>query len=500
MGRKRMPKVCRGLSKAKRRVCVEQYEECSGVGDSRDACAIRGLGLMDYYRVKKGVTTSLKDVGLEAKKQEPKRVCIRFSNGKCAKWLTVPANEIKQQPRKPIKKCEARENIPGKFTKAGKPKTRCIRWVPTGEYDWGEPKTMKGGKKWTPFGSPIFTSTTKLKAPSWSMPAGVACPAVRDEVEKAVKSVARRKKPTSAADFAASLASKVPHKCLACYAMGGNYRNVETQLAQMRRMEWFESTPDKDVEDTLVNAIQHAGREWCDQKTLKCTYVEDMPPKFFRLFDSGDFQSARDARIWRRVMARLPEVRFWAPTTAWGPSGNPARAKGRKELHRELKKMNKLKNVVVRPSAFMVDAPAPRLQGYGAGSAVVEPKNPDGTVKKVVHKRGGNYVNVCDPADGKKCTEHFVCPGDCMKCGYRCWAKKGEVAYMRHGSKPEAKNITNILERLSGSTAHEKSLDRDKTRKYRGDWREVERLLGEYVTVNSSLGPLVPRAEKRDKK
>lgn len=500
MARKRTPKVCRGLSKAKRKVCIEQYEACSGTGATRDTCTLRGLGLMDYYRVQKGRTTSLKDAGLEPKKEPPKRVCVQRSRvarsrGKCVKWKTVPANEIKQEPRKPIMKCTAREDIPGKFTESGKPKTRCVKWVPTGEYEWGEPDTAKGGQKWTAFGSPLFTSTSKLKAPSWSMPAGPTCPAVRDEVEKAVINEVRRKKKRTNAEFAADLAKKVPHKCLACYAMGGRYRNVETQNAQMRRWEWFESTPDKEVEDTLVDAIEHAGREWCDQKTLKCTYLANETPRNFRLFDSGDFSSARDVKIWRNVMKRMPHVRFWAPTTAWGESCNPARAEDRKAMHAELKKMQKLPNVVVRPSAFTVDAPAPVLKGYGAGSAVVEPKDENGVEKPIIKKKDGDYVKVCDPTDKTKCVEHFVCPGDCMKCGYRCWGKKGPVAYMRHGSKPEEAHIDNILARFSGSTAKKKARDMSKSGSYRARWREVARLLGEYVTVNEGLGPLVKRGK-----
>jgi len=66
---------------------------------------------------------------------------------------------------------------------------------------------------------------------------------------------------------------------------------------------------------------------------------------------------------------------------------------------------------------------------------------------------------------------------------------------MRHGSKPEEAHIDNILARFSGSTAKKKARDMSKSESYRARWREVARLLGEYVTVNEGLGPLVKRGK-----
>ena len=343
----------------------------------------------------------------------------------------------------------ARE-YPGKITERKRePKT-----VPLEKSGGGKSKNISPGTKASPWkgsdGSALFTSTTKVHAPSWSVPMGASCPVVRTPVSLLVRQMAEEGRQMSNEEVIATLKTQLPQKCLACYAMTGNYPKKETQDAMARRLNWFNNTGDREVEDTLVKAISVAGDEKCTHKTQKCTYTPEVAPRHFRLFDSGDFQSPRDVKIWRKVAARLPSVKFWMPTTAWAaPCADDVRSQEEHDsLMRELRKANALSNVVVKPSATSIDSSAPNIKGLSQGSAVVE--------KDFVKKHGGRegkYMTVCGTTpSGKKtdCRRHYVCPGNCGTCK-ACWKGRTPVVYIRHGLKAEDRNILEIFNRTVGT-------------------------------------------------
>jgi len=327
-----------------------------------------------------------------------------------------------------------------------------------------------GGKQ----GSPMFTSTTKVHAPSWSMPMGLTCPVIRTPVLALVndmyENAKKRGKRITKQQAVSRLLEKIPEKCLACYGMTGNYPYEQSQTAMSRRVNWFNHTKDDDVVKTLVAAISKAGDEHCKRSTGECTYTPMVPPSHFRLFDSGDFTTARDVRIWYRVAKHFdgkngrPLVKFWAPTTAWAAPCEPGvrEKKEHQALMRELRKLSKLPHVTVRPSEVAIDRPPVRVKGLGAGTSVVEQEYAD--------RHGGKprgTMKVCETnADGKQvnCQKAYVCPGNCGACKV-CWTKKVPVVYVRHGLKPEPRNVLEIINRTVGTMVPEGSLTPERYRK-----------------------------------
>lgn len=348
-----------------------------------------------------------------------------------------------------------------------------------------DPKTSKVGserkksnEKMGKERSQMLTWTSKVRAPSWSLPAIGTCP-----------SACGFKKIRSPKD--------IPKKCVGCYAFAaGNYRNPEVKMALNRRWAWFDHTPDEEVIDTLVKALSEAGDDECswkhadpddrwkcrirkrgknDQKICErkdevtCKRSPKATPHLVRLFDSGDFHDARAVRIWRKVAQRMPSTKFWAPTTAWvklDKMEDPAEAAAFKVELRELAKMS---NVAVKPSSEEFNKPAPRVDiGYHeeiTGTAILTWRPVTIETSRCPWENEDQKVSSCtrtirqftkatdengDPIrydenddtsyptyaylDGVK---HWVCPGDCSKCRM-CWSKKSRVAYIQHG--PDVEN------------------------------------------------------------
>ena len=320
-----------------------------------------------------------------------------------------------------------------------------------------ETNTHTGIPEWNRAGAPLFTSTSKVHAPTFGITAGSTCPKIQYPVmtwlAKALNEPQNRdlRDPTQVSKM---LAEAVPKKCLACYATQNTYRQAETKRAMMNRQLWWDNTSDKEIEDTLVEAIKHAGNEECvgHGEDSKCTFTQGVQTKLFRAFDSGDFQAPRDIRIWHKVAARLPGTKFWFPTTtAAGVCG--ATPAFNSEMLRELKKLHQRANVTVRPSAEGVDIPAAVVPGLGAGTAVVEPLKPE----QVYYKGRGKWTKVCDVKNPKKCDEHYVCPGNCASCR-ACWNRNIRVVYQRHGAEAVAKNIVSLVRRTTGTEPYNRDL------------------------------------------
>jgi len=351
--------------------------------------------------------------------------------------------------------CDARESTRKKF---GVP-----RWLPVEKEQKSQikgkpgPHSTKVGSGWkAKDGSPFFSSTSKVHTPTWGIPPAHTCPMIAEPVLEWLKDAVQHGKDKKPVELVTRLMKEVPRKCLACYATTGNYVYAETQQAMANRMDWFNNTSDKEVEDTLVHAIKHAGNEECSPKS-GCKYTPGVQSKYFRAFDAGDFQSARDIRIWHNVAKRLPDTRFWFPTTAWnGVCGS--QPEERAAMRKALESLHSEPNVTVRPSAPGMDVPAAKVSGLGEGTAVVE---------KVTAHRGaetyyggkerkkGNWTRICDK-DTQSCVDHWVCPGNCALCR-KCWSKDVPVVYKRHGLKPNAKNILKLVRKVVGIEQHKKS-------------------------------------------
>lgn len=178
--------------------------------------------------------------------------------------------------------------------------------------------------------------------------------------------------------------------CAACYAHGrGRYRWPSVRAAQARRLAWTtRALASGRFAPVLVEGIAARGEP------------------YFRLHDAGDFFSAAYVDAWTQVAAALPLVRFWAPTHSWAFGGLPRRDGD--PLLEALRRLDALPNVTVRPSALLLDAPAPAVPGLSAGSAVTT-----------------------DPPTAT-CRKFLRTPSSCGPCR-RCWDEPSiPITYLKH--------------------------------------------------------------------
>lgn len=128
--------------------------------------------------------------------------------------------------------------------------------------------------------------------------------------------------------------------------------------------------------------------------------------RYFRIHDSGDFFAPAYARAWRDIAHALPAVRFWSPTRSWAVAGNPRHPDD--PLLRALVALAALPNVVIRPSALVLEDPPPIVPGLAAGSTVT-----------------------ADPAR-VTCPKSRTVPAHCGSCRV-CWDTPAvPVSHLRH--------------------------------------------------------------------
>ena len=210
----------------------------------------------------------------------------------------------------------------------------------------------------------LLTQTSKMPGPSWSIPAHRACPRANGTI------------------------------CDSCYASKGCYQYSSTRHAEDVRFRWtFESLRTADGQlawiDTMVAGIQETGCE------------------YFRVHDSGDMFSVRYAEAWLEVCIRLPQVKFWIPTRAWQQPSGPLPVFD--PLLQVLRKLAKLPNVTIRPSALNFGDHAPIVSGLHAGSTASMP----------------------DVFRAYQCPA-YAQGGNCGECR-ACWDRKDlPVSYCRH--------------------------------------------------------------------
>lgn len=217
----------------------------------------------------------------------------------------------------------------------------------------------------------LLTVTSKMPCDSFSIPAGRACPgafygeAGRANVDKGTI-------------------------CGSCYASKGMYAWPAVAAAQEARFQWLLGLQ-RDGEaglttfvETMVPAIRKSvSRQKTDQK-------------YFRVHDSGDLFSVWYVRAWHAVASAMPDVSFWIPTRSWRMK-SPA-------MQEALRSLAALPNVALRPSALFFSAPAPRIEGFSAGTTAAE-------------------AGFTCPASsqGNQC-------GDCRAC----WDPTVEISYRKH--------------------------------------------------------------------
>lgn len=235
-------------------------------------------------------------------------------------------------------------------------------------------KLGKGGFK-------VLAWTSKMDAPSFSLPAGAkelggACPgAVAGQTTSAkaanfvaMETLVRKKTDYGMRGSEASVwfADAV---CQSCYAEGGNYAYSSKQLASMLIFQWTkDAVANGEFVPTMVQAIDRA--EYAVDR-----FYKEHGMRMFRIHDSGDFYSKAYLRAWKQIADHFvpgnphgyEPVVFWAPTRIWAVAGGI-------EMVNEINAQPR--NLVIRPSAYHINTraipggPQGLGPGWAQGSAV----------------------------------------------------------------------------------------------------------------------------------
>ena len=179
----------------------------------------------------------------------------------------------------------------------------------------------------------ILTVTSKMPGPSFSLPAGLACPNSWGGV------------------------------CGKCYAKGGCYGYSNVQAAQLARFHWaIECMRSPKGQQTFIDQVIRA--------------IQYSRAPYFRGHDSGDFFNVAYVESWIRICEALPNVRFWFPTREYQvkpATNNPLAVFQPNPRMDAIRRLAALPNVTVRPSALAIGADAPVVPGLAAGSCVGNP-------------------------------------------------------------------------------------------------------------------------------
>jgi hypothetical protein len=266
---------------------------------------------------------------------------------------------------------------------------------------------------WSPASSPnaqqfsLLSWTTKMGAPSFSLPAGAiimggSCPGAN-----AAQSIVPVETLRGAARNVARVLGRPVRLqqaiCSHCYAEGGQYATGGVQFTQVMRYIWTRDALTVDIDELQESQRQRQRRA----STLWSPFVpgttrfhgQEPPPgvrnwiaamtyaianarylldggkhpdspvdydpeahegRFFRIHDSGDFFAPGYLWMWKQVAEAFPDIVFWAPTRYW------ATGKGVEHVNAiNAPRDDSPNNLTIRPSAYHINEPPPRNLGPG---------------------------------------------------------------------------------------------------------------------------------------
>lgn len=102
--------------------------------------------------------------------------------------------------------------------------------------------------------------------------------------------------PATACRVGAKLAKVAGSVCASCYAMKGHYLYPDVKAGLQRRLD----------------ALHHP--QWVEGMVKLVGHYTDPSNPYFRVHDSGDFQSFEHVLNWVAVAHALPWVNFWVPS------------------------------------------------------------------------------------------------------------------------------------------------------------------------------------------
>jgi len=314
----------------------------------------------------------------------------------------------------------------------------------------------------------LFSTNSKMACPTWDLPAGVykiggSCPGadggqvIASTVKGGLPIVGRPERVLERAI------------CNACYAVGSGYERFEAQAGELTRMLWTSYWLGRDPEvwiSTMVAAVKlvvNEARWWGGPRGKSGINPLTVLP--FRLHSSGDFFSFQYAAAWVEVINRVRDwqlaekrtsetrpVAFWAPTRTWAtgyawqafwaatygielPHGSE---RERESALRHAVKLKHSGSLVIRPSAFHFDDPAPKPGEVGspyAGSTSIYKQRLAELIEEGEEALHAYATYTCPVyAAGKGSKSCNAAPAPNGKIGCRvCWVDgKQTVNYVAH--------------------------------------------------------------------
>lgn len=234
-------------------------------------------------------------------------------------------------------------------------------YIPRNAVGWSQmPGPLREAKVWS-------FENSKMNCPSFDLPTGAGtvggtCPGAQEgqSINPGRRGVLPNGQPVN-------LQTAI---CMSCYGEGGPIAYTNNQVRQMMRHIWavgmVQQAPDQLIEVLTESILAMPDRLFSPDR-IKPAPGDILP---IRLHTVGDFFSPAYAAVWIEVCNRVASsgsrgrrFRFWAPTRTWAA---PGWDKHWPQLVRGLKQPN----LVVRPSAFHFDdpAPPPLAPRLGAGS------------------------------------------------------------------------------------------------------------------------------------
>lgn len=221
----------------------------------------------------------------------------------------------------------------------------------TYENSKGEEEVVKG--------CGLFTWTTKMSCPSYSLPAGPmesggTCPAAKASAIEREGSYSEFHSPFSEKPRGETVI------CDTCYAGKGRYgMYASIAIRQVVKYHWtLRTLKAGSFVGHMSQAIGALASDRDLEKLLKSRAVSNI---FFRIHDSGDFFSPEYYRAWVEVCRNLPKVKFWAPTRMWVYD----------KWRLVFENYPPPNNLSLRPSALFTSAEPPDIEGMAAGTTSV---------------------------------------------------------------------------------------------------------------------------------
>ena len=279
-----------------------------------------------------------------------------------------------------------------------------VEITPAFHYKTAEGKTKSFRK------STLFTWTSKMSCPSFSIPAGPVdkggtCPAAK------ISSIEGEGSYTEYSEPIDEIPAGQKFICDVCYAGKGRYLMYKSMsIGQMAKLLWVKKTLRA---GTFARRMAEALGSLIDPDTERALAAKNVSNRFFRIHDAGDFFSPEYYRGWVDVcnqftgkMGRTghPLIYFWAPTRMWVYE----------KYRRLFENYPPPPNLSLRPSALFTSAAPPSIEGLAEGSTSV-----DGRMPKPVWN--------CPAYEG---TEEASCAA--VKCRV-CWTQREKpVNYLTH--------------------------------------------------------------------